>query len=57
MEDAVNWSRRMEGAAVRVRYNPKSFGTSLLLEDEQLSPASVAQQVAIDDSKFVAAGD
>lgn len=54
---ASDWTSRMTGAPVRVRYNPNSHGRSLLLEDEQPLPAIVARPVAIDDSEFVAAGD
>ena len=56
MDDAVDWSRRMNGAAVRVRYNPQSFERSLLLEDEQPEPALIPQSTVIEDS-IAAAGD
>lgn len=54
---ASDWSRRMKGASIQVRYHPQSPSRSLLLEDEQPSPVASAQLPVANDSRLVAAGD
>ncbi|MGH9521140.1 MAG: DUF3592 domain-containing protein [Terriglobales bacterium] len=54
---AMDWTQRMHGAAIAVRYNAQLPSDSLLLEDEQQFPVSSHQVPVTDDPELVAAGD
>jgi hypothetical protein len=56
-DDAANWARHIQGAAVRVRYNAQSPSRSLLLEDEQPVPEVPCPQALVKNAELSAAGD
>jgi hypothetical protein len=56
MTNACAWARRMEGAAVQVRYHPKAAARSVLLEEEQAG-ASSNRSAAVERSQLVASAD